>query len=502
MKIFTSSQIRDLDKYTIESENISSLDLMERAAEVLFNRIRTMSGSDQPYVVFAGPGNNGGDGLAVARMLRKNGYNVKAYLFNVKGSLSPDCLANRDRLVKKYEDVLVEVRQEFDPPQLTSNTIVIDALFGSGINKPLTGGFAAVVKYINQSGAKVVSIDMPSGLMTEENTYNVRANIIKADVTLTLGMKKLCMMFADNQVNLGRVEVLDIGLSEEYIANAVTRFSVVEEHHVEKMLRERSDFAHKGSMGHALLVAGSYGMAGAAVLSAKACLRSGVGKVTVHTPRRNNDILQISIPEAIIHHDIDENIVTQPVESSAYNAIGIGPGMGTDEHTAVVVMTQLRSAEKIPAVVDADALNILANHRSWYMQLPEGLIFTPHPKEMDRLSDTPAIDDYDRLMKACELAQRLHAYVLLKGHYSALCMPDGQVVFNSSGNSGMATAGSGDVLTGIITALLARGYSRRDAAIVGMFLHGKAGDFAAVAYGKESMVAGDIIDCLPDAFKR
>lgn len=500
MKIFTSNQIRELDKYTIENEKINSIDLMERAAEVLFDRIRNIGGESSPYVIFAGPGNNGGDGLAVARMLRKSGYNVKAYLFNVKGTLSPDCQENRDRLVKKYDDVLTEVKQEFDPPQLTNDTVVIDTLFGSGINKPLTGGFAAVVKYINQSGAKVVSIDMPSGLMTEENTYNVRANIIKADVTLTLGMKKLCMMFADNQVNLGRVEVLDIGLSEEFIQQTDTRFRILEEEQVRSLIRERGDFVHKGSMGHALLVAGSYGMAGAAVLAAKACLRSGVGKVTVHTPRRNNDILQISVPEAIIHHDFDENIITQAVEISNYNAIGIGPGLGTDEGTAVVVMTQLRCAEKLPAVVDADALNILANHRSWFQQLPDGLVFTPHPKEMDKLSDSPAVDDYDRLMKACELAQRMHAYVLLKGHYSALCMPDGQVVFNSTGNSGMATAGSGDVLTGIITALLARGYSRRDAALIGMYLHGKAGDYAAAAYGKESMIASDIVGCLPEAF--
>lgn len=501
MKILTSAQIHELDKYTIENEPIASIDLMERAAECLTREIAKRWDEETPMVVFAGPGNNGGDALAVSRMLLKMGYSVVAYLFNVNGKLSPDCQENRDRLLRKYPAALKEVTQEFDPPRLTADSVVIDGLFGSGLNKPLSGGFAAVVRYVNQSESTVVSIDVPSGLMTEDNTYNVKQNIVVADLTLTLGMKKLCMMMADNQHFIGELEVLDIGLSEEYIERTQCRYSILDESQVRRNMKLRDDFAHKGTMGHALLVAGSYGMAGAAILAAKACLRSGVGKVTVHTPRKNNDILQISVPEAIVQHDRDEERIVQAVDSNMYSAMGIGPGIGTEEGTAIALMTQIRSAN-IPVVVDADALNILASHRAWLQQLPDGMIFTPHPKEMDRLCDTPPTDDYDRLMKACDMAQRLRGYVILKGHYSALCMPNGQIIFNSTGNAGMATAGSGDVLTGIITSLLARGYNAYEAASTGMYIHGLAGDCAARDLGVESIVASDIVKYLPKAICR
>ena len=500
MKIFTSTQIRELDRYTIEHEPISSIDLMERAAEALTAEITKRWNTDTPMVAFAGPGNNGGDALAVTRLLRGRGYNVVAYLFNVKGKLSPDCEANSERLRKCGEGILTEVTREFEPPALSSDTVVIDGLFGSGLNKPLGGGFAAMVQYINQSGSTVVSIDVPSGLMTEDNTFNVKQNIIHADLTLTLGMKKLCMMLPENHDFIGQTVVLDIGLSKEFIDATPASFSILEENFVRSLLHGRSDFAHKGNMGHALLIAGKYGMAGAAILATKACLRSGVGKVTVHSPLNNNDILQISVPEAIISHDIDAECFTQAVDTKPFNAIGIGPGIGTEDSTAVALITQIRNTH-LPMVIDADALNILSTHRAWLQQLPEGTILTPHPRELDRICDAKPANDYDRLMKSRDMAQRLHAYIILKGHHSALCMPDGQIIFNNTGNSGMATAGSGDVLTGIITALLARGYSAKDAALAGMYLHGLAGDYAARSLGVESLIASDIIDYLPKAFK-
>ena len=261
---------------------------------------------------------------------------------------------------------------------------------------------------------------------------------------------------------------------------------------------DRDCFAHKGNMGNALLIAGSYGMGGAAVLATKACLRSGAGKVTVHSPKRNNMILQISVPEAIVHLDPEETIFSETIDTEEYQALGIGPGLGQSETTAIALIAQLRRTQ-CPAVVDADALNMLANHRAWLMQLPKGLILTPHPKEFDRLEGHSA-DSYERLTKARELAERLQGYVILKGHHSALCCPDGHVTFNSTGNAGMATAGSGDVLTGIITALLARGYQQREACIIGMYLHGLAGDIAARKLGMESLMASDIIQYLPQAF--
>jgi NAD(P)H-hydrate epimerase len=253
-------------------------------------------------------------------------------------------------------------------------------------------------------------------------------------------------------------------------------------------------------MGNALIIAGSYGMAGASVLATQACLRSGVGKVHTHTPKQNSMILQISVPEAIIQFDRDETIFSEAVDTEDFDALGIGPGLGTSEQTSVALIAQLRRSQ-CPIVADADAINILANHRAWIQQLPKGVILTPHPKELERL-EGHCNDSYERLSKARNLAERIEGYVILKGHHSALCLPDGHVIFNSTGNAGMATAGSGDVLTGILTGLLARGYKQQDACIIGMYLHGLAGDIAARELGEESVVASDIIKYLPQAFKK
>lgn len=499
MKIFTGVQIHELDKYTIEHEPIESIDLMERAAKAITRAITDVWSAESPVVVFAGSGNNGGDALAVARMLAELEYSVSVYLFNISGHLSNDCAVNKERLSdnKKIKH-FVEIKQEFDPPQLDATTLVIDGLFGSGLNKPLAGGFASLVKYINASPAKVVSVDVPSGLLAEDNAFNVRANIVRADLTLTLQQPKLSFLFAENQQFIGRLKVLDIRISCEGIDKTDTRFHIVEENEVRPLLLGRSAFAHKGNMGSALLVAGSYGMSGAAILAARACLRAGAGKVTVHTPRCNNMIMQISVPEAVVQQDQEETVFSEAVDTEGYTALGIGPGLGQSETTAIALIAQLRRTQ-CPVVADADALNILANRRAWIQQLPPGMILTPHPKEFDRMNGHSA-DSYERLTKASAMAERLNAYIILKGHYSALCMPDGSVAFNPTGNAGMATAGSGDVLTGIITALLARGYNRADACLTGMYLHGLAGDIAAKELGMESLVAGDIIKHLPQAF--
>ena len=500
MKIFTSAQIHELDNYTIEHEPIKSIDLMERAAKALTRAITLRWPQRVPVVTFAGPGNNGGDALAVSRMLTEQGYQVHTFLFNISGHLSADCAENKRRILdnKKTKNSFVEVTQEFDPPQLGKGMLVIDGLFGSGLNKPLNGGFASLVKYINASSAEVVSIDMPSGLMTEDNTYNVRANIIHADLTLTLGHKKLAMLFAENQPFIGELDVLDINLSREGIDKIEAHYTLTEEDDVRRLMLSRSPFAHKGSMGHALIIAGSYGMAGAAILATEACLRSGAGKVICHAPRKNVPILQASVPEAVLQIDHEETTFSEAVDTEDFQAVGIGPGLGTSEQTAVAIIAQIRRTQ-CPLVCDADAINILANHRAWMQQLPKDIILTPHPKEFDRLEGRSA-DSFEQLSKARDLSQRISAYIILKGHHSALCCPDGHIVFNTTGNAGMATAGSGDVLTGILTGLLARGYSHRDACIVGMYLHGLAGDIAARELGEESLIARDIIRCLPKAF--
>lgn len=500
MKIFTAAQIHELDNYTITHEPIKSIDLMERAAKTITRAIMDEWTDRTPMVIFAGPGNNGGDALAVARLLAEENYKVSVYLFNIHNKLSDNCAANKQRLIdSKRVGHFTEVTLNFDPPELTEDMVVIDGLFGSGLNKPLIGGFASLVKYINQCPAKVVSIDIPSGLMCEDNTYNIHSNIIRADLTLTLQQKKLSMMMADCQKYIGRLRVLDIRLSKEYIDKTEANCRILEEQDVRRLLMPRDDFAHKGAMGNALIIAGSYGMAGAAVLATRACLRSGVGKVTVHTPRRNYLVMQTAVPEAVMQMDHEETYFSESVDSTDFDALGIGPGLGLVENTAIALIGQIRRTS-CPIVADADALNILANHQAWMQQLPSGIIMTPHPKEFDRMAGSTSNNDYERLIRAQQMAEHIKGYIILKGHHSALCMPDGHIVFNATGNSGMATAGSGDVLTGILTALLARGYDKGTACQLGMYLHGLAGDLAAKEVGKESLVASDIIQFLPKAF--
>ncbi|MCD8282133.1 MAG: NAD(P)H-hydrate epimerase, partial [Prevotella sp.] len=374
MHIYTGEQIKDWDTYTIEHEPIRSIDLMERAATKITRAIMHRWDTEWRIVVFAGPGNNGGDALAVARLLTEEGYFVEVYLFNVNSSLSDDCSQNKQRFVKSDgAKRFTEVVDSFTLPQLDDDTLVIDGLFGSGLNKPLSGGFASLAKLINASPADVVSIDMPSGLMTEDNTYNNRQTIIRADVTLTLGQRKLAMYLADNESYLGDIQVLDIGLSEEYVQKYNSAFTFVEERDIRKLLRRRSPFMHKGLAGHVLLVAGSYGMAGAVVLASRAVLRSGSGKLTIHSPRKNNDILQVAVPEAVLHHDPDEDIFSEIPDTADYDAVALGPGLGVDETTAIALMSLVPRVQ-CPVVLDADALNILAVHRPWINQLPRNLI--------------------------------------------------------------------------------------------------------------------------------
>lgn len=502
MKFFTGKQIKDWDAYTVQHESIRSIDLMERAANGITEIITQRWDKNWAVVVFAGPGNNGGDALAVARMLTVQGYKVETYLFNTKGSLSEDCTTNRNRLVETIgEHKFVEVKSEFDPPKITEQTLVIDGLFGSGLSRPLMGGYASLVKYINNAHAQVLSIDLPSGMMTEDNSFNLQQSIIRATLTVTIQQMKICMLMPENAQNFGEIMVLDIGLSEEYARRTNSRFMFTESKMIRSILRPRSPFAHKGSMGHALLIAGSKGMAGAASMAAQACLRSGLGKLTMHVPLCNVDIHQISVPEAVIQFDKDNFIFSEAVDIDDFDSVGIGPGLGQDENTAIAMMSQIRRTQ-CPMVLDADALNMLANHQPWMEQLPEGLILTPHPAEFDRLNASHSDNSFQRLTKAREMAVKLNAFIILKSHFSALCSPDGDVYFCSTGNAGMATAGSGDVLTGIITGLLARGYNQLEACLIGMHAHGLAGDIAANEIGEEGLIATDIIKYLPRAMKR
>lgn len=498
MKVLKAIQMKDVDAYTIKHEPISPIELMERAASKLSEAIARRWDRKNRIIVFAGPGNNGGDALAVARMLGNKGYHVEAYLFNTGGKLSEDCQTNKVRLSESSGIQFTEVTSQFDPPALTAEHLIVDGLFGTGLSKPLNGGFASLVKFINASGCPVVSLDIPSGLMCEDNSFNVRAHIVRATVTLTLQLPKLAFYLTDNASYIGEMEILPIGLHPNIINDMVASYTVNEPKEMRALLRPRDPFGHKGTFGHGLLIAGSFGMAGAAILAAKACLRSGVGKLTIHTPLGNNDILQVAIPEAVLHHDTDERMFTFPVNTTGYNAVAIGPGLGCDRETSIAFIEQIQHAQ-VPLVIDADGLNILAEHKGWIQQVPKGSVLTPHPRELERITGTQA-DSYTALHKARELAIHQQLFVIVKGHYTAICTPQGHTYFNNSGNSGMATAGSGDVLTGILLGLLATGYPTEDACRLGVYLHGLAGDIAAKVYGEESMTASDLLQVLPQAF--
>ena len=499
MKILSCTQQREADAYTMERQSILSINLIEKAAGKLTEAICKRWDKSHRMVVFAGPGNNGCDALAVARMLFLNNYQVEVIFFNISRQPSQESLTNINRLKECGCTNYTEVTSEFNPPVLEKEDVVIDGLFGSGLNRPLEGGFAGVVRYINSFDAQVVAIDVPSGLMGEDNTMNVRQNIIRADVTLSIQFPKLAFLFPENEEFVGEWEVLNIGISPEYSEQANTHFFFTEEQDVKNLIKPRKKFAHKGNFGHALLIAGSYGMGGASILAAKSCLRSGVGLLTVHAPVCNHQLLQISVPEAMVLDDVHELFFAEAEDLDNFQAVGIGPGLGQDEATAHAVIDQVSNCY-LPMVLDADALNIFSSYRNHLTRIPRNSILTPHIKEFERLVGRCS-NSYERLTKAKELAAYLQCYIVLKGAWTVIITPEGNFHFNTTGNPGMATAGSGDVLTGILTSLLAQGYTAEEACKLGVFLHGRAGDLAVKTYNPISMTSSDIIEALPKAWK-
>lgn len=499
MKLFTTSDIRKLDKYTIENEPVSSIDLMERAGKRLTEEIMSRYDSSHNIYIFAGQGNNGGDALVIARLLLSKSYRVFVYLCNPTKKLSPDCRINKDLLLKLPEVKFTEISSEFVPPVLTEDDVVVDGLFGSGLNKPLEGGFAGLVRYINSSSAKIISIDIPSGLFGENSGITEEQDIVKADLTLSLQFPKLSFFFPENECFLGEIKILNIDIHPDAIEKTPTGFYLSEKKDVVPLLKKRDKFSHKGTYGHGILFAGSFGKIGAAVLSAESCLRSGIGLLTAHIPECGSTVLHTAVPEAMLSIDSFNECVTMAPELSSYSAVGAGPGLGTFTHTSVFLENLLSSAGKRPVVLDADALNIISNWPVIDNVFPENCILTPHPKEFDRLAGHSRTS-YERLMKAKEFAAKRNVFIVLKGAYTAVVCPDGECHFNSTGNPGMATAGSGDVLTGIILSFLAQGYTLKHAAVLGVYLHGLAGDIASESKSEESLIARDIIECLGDAF--
>jgi len=504
MKIFSVSQIRNWDSYTISHEPVKPIALMERAAVACFNWIIQNFNKNTSFKIFCGKGNNGGDGLAIARLLSVKKYKVSVYIIGEKKSGSPDFESNFKRLQKTTTEIIF-LDNEKSFPLLSKEDVVIDALFGTGLNKKPAGLVSALIKYINQNSTEVISIDVPSGLHIEKSSKE--NTIIKAKYTLTFQNQKLAFLMAENESSVGKIILLNIGLSKEYEEKEETQFEFVDRDLIKKIYIPRKAFANKGNYGYACLLAGSYGIMGAAVLSAKSCLRSGVGKLTCYICEAGYNILQTSVPEAMCKVSGDK-FIKDVDDFKDFDVIGIGPGIGKyDSHK--ILLQNLFKNFKSPVVIDADALNVLSENQSLYKSIPAHSIITPHPKEFERLfgkSDS----DFDRISLALVKAKELNIFIVLKGHYTFIATPDAktcldgvvrQGYFNSTGNSGMATAGAGDVLTGIITGLLAQKYSSLDACILGVYLHGLAGDIAANLLSKEALIAGDIVDHMGDAFK-
>lgn len=499
MKIFRTEQIRQIDSDTMRYEPIASIDLMERAARTLTDAIlQRFGGEDNFFAIFAGPGNNGGDALAIARMLEDAGEKAEVWVLDPKGRLSPDCTENLERL-KRCATPINILGNEFTAPSLPENSIIIDGIFGSGLNKPAEGIFARAIRFINRCEATKVAIDIPSGLHGESNDCFDADNIVHAHTTLTLQFPKLSFLMPANDEFTGEWYILDIGLSSRAIDEQKSNLFYTERAEIAAMLPARRKFSHKGNYGHALLVAGSRGMAGAAILSARATLRSGVGLLSVATPQCNNTILQTAVPEAMTLPDGGESHLCTPPNIERYTAVAVGPGLGTAAATEKALL-QLINDSRVPMVIDADALNIIAKRPETLEQLPAGSIITPHPGEFARLAGGVKSRE-EQLAAATEIAQKCNICIILKGAYTAVCSPDGNIFFNSTGNPGMATAGSGDTLTGIVLALLARGYDSTSAARIAVYIHGLAGDIAAECNGHTALTAGDIIDALPSAWK-
>ena len=508
MKILSAAQTRQLDQATMQEQNITSIELMERAAQALLFWFYGKFGYGNvpaETLLLCGPGNNGGDGLALARLLHEAGFRVRVALLPAEKQ-SADWQHNRQRLPPAVPVVAIS---ENDLPAIPAGTVVIDALFGTGLSRPLAGLAAAVVAHLNQARARVVAVDIPSGLLADA-PQPADSAVVRARHTVGFGLPKLAFLLPQNAEFVGEWQVEDISLSEKFITEAATPWHYTDAAAVAGALPARPKFSHKGTFGHALLLAGSRGKMGAAVLAAGACLRGGVGLLTAHIPGCGYDIFQTSRPEAMCLTDPQADFISELPALKPYQAVGIGPGLGQAAATLAVLRKLLAAASEttdprpksLSLIIDADALNLLGQHRELLELLPENTVLTPHPKEFERLTE-PARDDYHRLKLLRDFAQTHRCLVVLKGAYTCLATPTGELHFNSSGNPGMATGGSGDVLTGLLLALRANAQlSVFEAARLGVYAHGRAGDLAATETGQAGLVAGDIVRHLGPALQQ
>lgn len=492
MKILNKEQIYEADKVTIEKEGIPSYNLMERAGGYAYRWIHQQLGGRVASIkIFCGIGNNGGDGLVIARYLIENGYNVNTYIVNYSEHRSPDFLTAYDTLKEKTKTWPETIKSFEELPELTPNDLIIDCMFGIGYSRPAAAWVQDIFKAINMCGAYILSIDMPSGMYMDKIPADDEVFIIPQTV-LTFQVPKLVFFLPQTGQFIENWELVDIGLDREYLQKVETDIQLITRSVAQQIYRPRGKFIHKGMCGHALIIGGSQGKMGASVLASKACLKAGAGMVTAYVPECGEEILQIAVPEAMTissetNYDILE-VIDYDLEP---DVIGIGIGMGTDEKTAKSFGAFLAKAKK-PLVIDADALNILAKNPDFLLSLPNQSILTPHPKELERLIGNWS-DDFEKLKLAKKFAKYNDIILVIKGAHS-ITIYDNQLYINTTGNAGMATAGSGDTLTGIITGILAQGYDPLDAALFGVYIHGSAGDVAAAAMGFEAVTAGEIIN--------
>jgi ADP-dependent NAD(P)H-hydrate dehydratase / NAD(P)H-hydrate epimerase len=498
-KVLSVEQIREADSYTIKNEPVDSVDLMERASKQCVDWISQHRNSHTELFIFCGPGNNGGDGLAMARLLCELNYKVVVLVLRISDQNSENFKENYERLTDQEKCKIIEINNIDNFPLIPAKGVVIDAIFGSGLTKPTTGVFADIINEINKHSGITIAIDIPSGLYADINTDGSQKNIIKADYTLSFEFPKYAFFMAENDQYVGHWVVLPIGLSEEYIREVKATNYLLDQNDIKHVFRKRLKFSHKGNYGHALLIAGSVGKMGAAILASNSCLRAGVGLLTAHIPNKGNDVLQMAVPEAMVSLGRFENYFSDVPELGAYNAIGVGPGIGLQEQTQNSLKVLIQNSDA-PIVFDADALNILAENKTWLAFLPKGCIFTPHPKEFERLAGKWN-NDFELAAKVKTFAVDNNVVLVLKGAHTQIATPAGECFFNKTGNPGMATAGSGDVLTGIILGLLAQNYSSVQAAIIGVYIHGLAGDLAAKKIGKTALIASDLIKYMGKAFK-
>ncbi|MFV9551111.1 NAD(P)H-hydrate dehydratase [Algibacter sp. PT7-4] len=497
MKVFSKEQIYKGDKLTAERQNISSTDLMERAGTQIFNWMHArMQGAQVPIHVFCGIGNNGGDGLVLARHLITHGYNVNTFIINCSDKRSKDFLINYDRIknVTKNWPVLLNCAEDF--PEIKPEDIIVDAVFGIGLNRPVDAWVKKLFMHFRASKAFTLAIDIPSGLFPDKAVEDDDA-VVWAGFTLSFASPKLVFFLPETAKYTVQWEVLDIGLDQEFLYTTQTEVELIGKHEVLPNYMPREKFSHKGQFGHALIIGGSYGKIGAVTLASRATLSAGAGLVSAYIPKCGYNILQSAFPEAMVITDTEEEIITNITFNIKPTVIGFGVGVGTDEKTITAFETFLK-ANTLPLVIDADGINILSKKKALLKLLPEATVLTPHPKELERLIGSWN-DDFDKLNKIKAFSKKYKIIIVVKGANSITVFND-KLYVNTTGNPGLSTAGSGDVLTGVITGLISQGYNPLVATIFGVYLHGKSADIAVEDFGYQSLIASHVIDYLGEAY--